>query len=65
MAGKQPLKKKEVKSFNINDFKKNLNLPASAEKPMEWFIMPKEVYFEVCEKGFKYFYENRVDRPFL
>lgn len=41
MAGKQPLKKKEVKSFNINDFKKNLNLPASAEKPMEWFIMPR------------------------
>jgi hypothetical protein len=35
------------------------------DKVDEWFIMPKEVYFEVCEKGFKYFYENRVDRPFL
>ena len=41
MAGKQPLKKKEVKSFNINDFKKGLNLPTTAEKPMEWFVMPR------------------------
>lgn len=41
MAGKQPLKKKEIKSFNINNFKKSLNLPTSAEKPMEWFIMPR------------------------
>lgn len=38
---KQPLKKKEVKGFNINDFKKNLKLPTTADKPMEWFIMPK------------------------
>jgi hypothetical protein len=37
----QPLKKKEVKKFNITDFKKSLKLPTSADKPMEWFIMPK------------------------
>lgn len=37
----QPLKKKEVKKFNINEFKKNLKLPTTADKPMEWFIMPK------------------------
>lgn len=37
----QPLKKKEVKKFDINDFKKNLKLPTTAEKPMEWFTMPK------------------------
>ena len=38
---KQPLKKKDAKAFSISDFKKNLNLPKPAEKPMEWFIMPK------------------------
>ena len=38
---KQPLKKKEVKGFNIKDFKGGLKLPTVAEKPMEWFIMPK------------------------
>lgn len=38
---KQPLKKKDVKSFNINDFKKNLNLPKPADKPLEWYVMPK------------------------
>ena len=37
----QPLKKKEVKKFDINEFKKNLKLPTTADKPMEWFIMPK------------------------
>lgn len=37
----QPLKKKEVKKFNVIDFKKSLKLPTSADKPMEWFIMPK------------------------
>lgn len=37
----QPLKKKDVKAFNIADFKKNLKLPTTADKPMEWFIMPK------------------------
>lgn len=37
----QPLKKKEVKNFDINNFKKNLKLPTTADKPMEWFIMPK------------------------
>lgn len=38
---KQPLKKKEVKAFDINAFKTNLKLPTSAEKPMEWFVLPK------------------------
>lgn len=37
----QPLKKKEIKAFNVKDFKKNLKLPTTADKPMEWFIMPK------------------------
>lgn len=41
MAGKQPLKKKEIKTFNLKEFKSNMNLPAAAEKPMEWFVMPK------------------------
>lgn len=42
MAGKQPLKKKDVNNmFNIGDFKKTLNLPKSADKPIEWFIMPE------------------------
>lgn len=38
---KQPLKKKEVKNFSIKDFKGGLKLPTVAEKPMEWFVMPK------------------------
>ena len=37
----QPLKKKEVKNFDLNKCKKNLNLPTTADKPMEWFTMPK------------------------
>jgi hypothetical protein len=37
----QPLKKKNVKAFDIKDFKKNLKLPTTADKPMEWFTMPK------------------------
>jgi hypothetical protein len=37
----QPLKKKEVKSFDLNKFKKGLKLPTTADKPMEWFTMPK------------------------
>lgn len=37
----QPLKKKEIKGFDIKNFKENLKLPKVAEKPMEWFIMPK------------------------
>lgn len=37
----QPLKKKEVKKFDINSFKTKLNLPTAAEKPMEWFVMPR------------------------
>lgn len=43
MAGKQPLKKKEVKSFNVTDFKNNLlgkSTAKTADKEMEWIIMP-------------------------
>ena len=41
----QPLKKKEVKKFNINDFKSKMGLKATkessnADKPMEWLTMP-------------------------
>lgn len=41
----QPLKKKEVKAFNIKDFKNKMGLTATkessnADKPMEWLIMP-------------------------
>lgn len=42
----QPLKKKEVKKFNVNDFKSKLGFQHSkesssnADKPMEWLIMP-------------------------
>ena len=42
MAGKQPLKKKEV--FNIKDFKANFfgeKTSKVADKEMEWIIMPK------------------------
>lgn len=39
---KQVMKKGAgVKKFDINDFKKSLKIPKAAEKPMEWFIMPK------------------------
>ena len=43
----QPLKKKEVKKFNVNDFKSKLGFQQSkeinsnADKPMEWLIMPE------------------------
>ena len=43
MAGKQPLKKKEVKSFNVSDFKNNFlgqKTAKTADKEMEWIIMP-------------------------
>lgn len=43
MAGKQPLKKKEVKSFNIKDFKKDFlgeKVSKTADKELEWVIMP-------------------------
>lgn len=41
----QPLKKKEIKNFNVNDFKAKLGFQQSkttsnADKPMEWLIMP-------------------------
>lgn len=41
----QPLKKKEVKAFNVKDFKAKMGLTATkessnADKPMEWLIMP-------------------------
>ena len=43
MAGKQPLKKKEVKSFNVKDFKKDFlgeKVSKTADKELEWLIMP-------------------------
>ena len=44
MAGKQPLKRKEVPSFNVKDFKKNFlgeKVGKVADKELEWIIMPK------------------------
>lgn len=43
MAGKQPLKKKEVKSFSVKDFKKDFlgeKVSKTADKELEWLIMP-------------------------
>jgi hypothetical protein len=43
MAGKQPLKKKEVKSINIKDFTKDFlgeKVSKTADKELEWLIMP-------------------------
>ena len=48
---KQPIKKKEVKEFNINDFKSSLKLPTSADKPMEWFVLPKGFTTATCLPG--------------
>lgn len=42
--GKQPLKKKEVKSFSVKDFKKDIlgeENAKSADKEMQWIVMPK------------------------
>ena len=44
MAGKQPLKKKEVKAFNVKDFKKDFlgeKVSKTADKELEWLIMPE------------------------
>lgn len=44
MANKQPLKKKEVPSFSVKDFKKNFlgeKVGKVADKELEWIIMPK------------------------
>ena len=44
MAGKQPLKKKEVKSFSVTDFKNSFlgqKTAKTADKEMEWIVMPK------------------------
>lgn len=37
----QPLKKKEIKKFDIKNFKKKIVSAPVADKPMEWIIMPK------------------------
>lgn len=40
---KQPVKKKEVKSFNVQDFKKSFlgeHTAKTADKEMEWIVMP-------------------------
>lgn len=39
--GKQPLKKKEIKSFDLKAFKSKITSSPVADKPMEWIIMPK------------------------
>ena len=41
-TAKQPLKKKEMgKPFDIKAFKSGLKMPTAAEKPMEWYEMPR------------------------
>lgn len=37
----QPLKKKEIKKFDVNEFKKKISSTPVADKPMEWILMPK------------------------
>lgn len=37
----QPLKKKEIKKFDVNAFKKKISSAPVADKPMEWILMPK------------------------
>jgi hypothetical protein len=37
----QPLKKKEIKKFDVSAFKKKISSAPVADKPMEWIIMPK------------------------
>lgn len=40
----QPLKKKEVKTFNVKDYKRNFlgeETSKTADKEMEWIVMPK------------------------
>lgn len=40
----QPLKKKEIKSFNVKDFKKSFlgeKTAKTADKELEWIVMPK------------------------
>ena len=37
----QPLKKKEIKKFDIGAFKKKISSAPVADKPMEWILMPK------------------------
>lgn len=38
---KQPLKKKEIKPFDLKGFKSKITSAPVADKPMEWIIMPK------------------------
>lgn len=54
MAGKQPLKKKEVKSnFNFKDFKNNLmGKSGNADKELEWIVMPKALQDAIRIPGF-------------
>lgn len=37
----QPLKKKEIKKFDVNAFKKKISSAPVADKPMEWILLPK------------------------
>ena len=38
---KQPLKKKEIKAFDLKGFKNKITSAPVADKPMDWIIMPK------------------------
>nr|DAE37021.1 MAG TPA: Protein recA [Bacteriophage sp.] len=54
MAG-QPLKKKEVKKFDIKDFKKNFlgeKTAKAADKEMEWIVMPPAFQEAIKLPGF-------------
>lgn len=51
----QPLKKKEVKKFNVNDFKKSFlgeKTYKTADKELEWIIMPQAYQDAVKLPGF-------------
>lgn len=36
------------------------NCISRIEKVDEWFIVSREKYFEICDKGFNFFFENRL-----
>ena len=51
----QPLKKKEVKKFDIKDFKKNFlgeKTAKAADKEMEWIVMPPAFQEAIKLPGF-------------
>ena len=63
MANKQPLKKKEVPSFSVKDFKKNFlgeKVGKVADKEMEWIIMPEAFQEATRLPGLAIGYVNAV-----